>query len=79
MAHKNIEQHTRKKWLTKNCKLRNKALEAVYGSSAWYTASEKNINCVFKLKKWAESWMQISVEEASCFLDDLIGCRLRKN
>ena len=53
----------------------------LYGSCALCTASEENVNRVSKLQKRAARVIldAISVKGASCFLDNLIGCRLRKN
>ena len=53
----------------------------LYGSCAWYTASGENVNRISKLQKRAARVIldAISVKGASCFLDNLIGCRLRKN
>ena len=53
----------------------------LYGSSAWCTASEENVNRVSKLqKRAARVILDADIGDRSeLFLDDWIGCRLRKN
>ena len=51
----------------------------LYGSCAWCTASEENVCPSCKSEQLESPWMRISVKEARCFSDGLIGCHLRKN